>query len=439
MTRKQVSLVAIALAFWPIYCWFVERTIDRSDEGWGVLAMITLGYFILTRRNQANFYISWGTLLTLLIYIASFHFLPPLGHAIVFAFLLCASIRFHGLGFHPAVSALLILSLPILPTVQFVFGYPLRVAIGTISCVLLKVIGFNVVRSGALLEYGRKAVFIDAPCSGIRMLWMGSYLVACICLANSVSRRNSYLLFVTSFCLMFFANVIRSIYLFSLEISLPQGAKAFHEPLGLLLFLGTSVVIGALATWMKQQSITSASREGLASTSSTRYSLAFILSLLAFLVPFCRATAQAQGSVRHLSWRTTFQGFSLSEVALSEREQLFLRDFPGEIKRFSSDKFDFLVRYVEVPTRKLHPSADCLKGAGYSISPAAPERDTDGFLWTCSIAKKNDETIKVCEMITNGNEHWTDVSSWYWSAIWKSSPGPWWAYTKSERVRDGSF
>ena len=89
-----------------------------------------------------------------------------------------------------------------------------------------------------------------------------------------------------------------------------------------------------------------------------------------------------------------------------------------------------LVRKVNSPTRKLHPAADCFRGAGFHIEPQPIAIDEQGRRWSVFLAAKGSERMEVRERIYNQRgDAWTDVSSWWWQAALGKSQGPWWAET----------
>ena len=157
----------------------------------------------------------------------------------------------------------------------------------------------------------------------------------------------------------------------------------------------------------------------------------FVLSALVPLLPDEEKTASTDA---------TFSGFPvwfderpLVLLPLSEREHAFARGFPGHTARFSDGQREIIMRWVEHPTRKLHPAADCLRAAGYSIEPTAARVDADTRRWGCVIATRGAQRMRVCERIHDeAGESWPDVSSWYWPAFLGRSTGPWWAITTAE-------
>ncbi|MBX7138296.1 MAG: hypothetical protein K1X83_09955 [Oligoflexia bacterium] len=161
-----------------------------------------------------------------------------------------------------------------------------------------------------------------------------------------------------------------------------------------------------------------------------------IAALFAALVPLVQRTPQFQAvskETSHLEWPTHFQGAPLTPAELSAVDQRFALSFPGIIKRFTFESGGVLIRHLTSATRKLHPSSDCFRGAGYKVTPTPPRVDRDGHRWGCFNASRESESLLVCERIYDpAGEEFSDVSSWYWNAIMGRSHGPWWALTVTQ-------
>jgi hypothetical protein len=134
-------------------------------------------------------------------------------------------------------------------------------------------------------------------------------------------------------------------------------------------------------------------------------------------------------------WPREWQGRLLRPLALSAVEQRFAEQFPGRIMRLTDGEQTLVWREVDVPTRMLHPAADCYRGLGYRIEQAQLERDREGLLWRCFIAERNGRRVRVCERIVDAKgESFTDTSSWFWATQLGRSTGPWQAITTARML-----
>lgn len=134
-------------------------------------------------------------------------------------------------------------------------------------------------------------------------------------------------------------------------------------------------------------------------------------------------------------WPSTFEGRSLRELPLSEREVRFGAGFPGRIGRFTDGQRELIVRWVAAPTRQLHSAEDCFRGLGYALTASTLWRQEDGSPWHRFTAAREGVRLSVREVITDGAaSRWTDVSEWYWSAQLGRTGGPWWAITVAEHA-----
>lgn len=156
-----------------------------------------------------------------------------------------------------------------------------------------------------------------------------------------------------------------------------------------------------------------------------------LLFLAAALLPgaawLLRTGASAAPDRPAVDWPSSVDGRPLRQLPLTAVEQRFAQHFPGRIARFSDGTRTWILRAVEQPTRRLHPAADCFKGLGYAVQPTGVHADRQGESWSCFRAEGRGRRLNVCERIHDGRGgRWTDVSSWYWSALF-AGQGPWWA------------
>ena len=134
-------------------------------------------------------------------------------------------------------------------------------------------------------------------------------------------------------------------------------------------------------------------------------------------------------------WPQMVMGQTITPVPLTKKESEWFSTFPGRAARFQSYQTDLFIRWIERPTRRLHPVKDCLKATGYLVTPAPLQEDRDGTLWGCVHAEKQGSTYRVCEQIRDAKgQHFSDVSSWFWQSALGKSQGPWWSTAYMEKI-----
>jgi len=164
----------------------------------------------------------------------------------------------------------------------------------------------------------------------------------------------------------------------------------------------------------------------------SRWASLFALVFVACgLAPLLRPLAAAPAHV--VAWPEpprSWHGRALRPLALAEVEQRFADRFPGRVMRATDGDNVLVFRDLDVPTRMLHPAADCYRGLGYRILEARLERDAERALWRCFEAERAGRRVRVCERIVDaGGASFTDASSWFWAAQLGRSHGPWQAVT----------
>lgn len=240
---KRILLIAILqlLAFWDVWRWYVSRAMYSWDQPWGLLAFVAPFVFLLASRKPLPREERSLVLPAVLIgvYVATYSVFPPLGRAIV-AFTALAvtasSLRF-GKSFHPGLFGLFYLSLPALPTLQFFGGYPLRVVVAELTAPILRIGGFAVVTEGTCLNWAGQLIWIDAPCSGIKMLWVGMFLTFVLLCLYELPFLKSALLVLLAFGVIIGANVFRAVALFYLEAGVLKMPSWGHDYAGVIAFV----------------------------------------------------------------------------------------------------------------------------------------------------------------------------------------------------------
>ncbi len=234
-------LLAVEIvALWPNWRWYTMRIHDGSDEPWGILALFSVVYMVFRERN--NFSADAPKLLLpnllFVVYLASYPWAPPLVRAAVGVTIIgytlsqCLGNRTMNL----ALLGLLGLSLPIISSLQFYLGYPLRLICTQLTAPLLQLGGVFVVAQGAVLHRDEQMVVFDAPCSGIHMLWTGAYLVCILSFLYRLSNRQTSLAFAFALLIIIAANVLRGASLFYLEVYPRLLPSWGHIAVGMIVF-----------------------------------------------------------------------------------------------------------------------------------------------------------------------------------------------------------
>src|SRR5262245_63492099 len=152
----------------------------------------------------------------LLCYSLSYHLLSPLPRAAVAVTAVAATIsaiRF-GQRLQLGVWGLLLLSLPVVASLQFYLGFPMRAVVARLAAPMLQINGFAVVAEGASLNWNGDPILIDAPCSGVKMLWTGFYLPCARAWYYKLNAKRTALACLAAFGAVIIGNTIRAAALF---------------------------------------------------------------------------------------------------------------------------------------------------------------------------------------------------------------------------------
>ncbi len=251
-TRHFAALVpaAHALCFWPVWRWYVARMTDGSDEPWGIAALAAV--ILLTWRSPRTWTVKtddrllWSATLLTLAYVAAVPTSPPLVRAaLAMAALACSWISVTGVRSKLApVAVLFALSLPVIASLQFYLGYPLRSITTAGAELTLNVLGLAVERSSTALLWQGQTVLVDAPCSGVRMLWTGAALACALALhRDAIGWRGLAALLAVAAAAALLANVLRAAALFVVETRDSPLPGFIHPTIGAATFALTAASI----------------------------------------------------------------------------------------------------------------------------------------------------------------------------------------------------
>lgn len=253
LQSPRLHVAMLVPAFWPVWRWYGERMWDGSDEPLGLVALAAAAIIALSRSREmqlpraAGVLTRWDAVLCVAVigyaYLASS--MPMLLQA---ALAIAATVAL--LGAHrklpPAAAAwggLLLLSLPLLSSLEFFLGYPLRCMLAACVSWLLSVVGGLAVSAhGTILEWNGKEVVIDSPCSGVQMLWMGCALSLSLLAIRGAGSREAVAGLARALRIVFCVNVLRVFLLFYKESGIVTLPSWTHAGIGLLCF-GLAVIL----------------------------------------------------------------------------------------------------------------------------------------------------------------------------------------------------
>ncbi len=233
-------LALLTVALWPTWWWMGQRMVDGSDDPLGVLALAALGGLLWQQRQRLRAAPRLGfqvVALTGAVLTTALHgHLPDLLVALLGVLALAAGL----IAFLPArvatapVWGLSVLSLPLLASLQFYAGFPLRVVTAEASRWLLS-LAHTVERSGSALVVDGQLIIVDAPCSGVQMVWLGYFTACVVALASGRDNRAFLLRLPIVGALVLLGNVLRNTVLVAAQASNAPLPGWGHDAVGLLV------------------------------------------------------------------------------------------------------------------------------------------------------------------------------------------------------------
>jgi exosortase len=255
MKQPAILFLALLLACWPVWPWYVTASMDASNDYAGLLAASTVAWLAWRgepgRANDLSLFALFSLPMLLLVaYLVATLAGLPLALRAALAMLSVAAFlsrwRF-GRAVYLPLFALSLLALPLAASLQFYLGYPLRVIAGSISAALLQANGFAVVREGTLLNWHGQLLAIDAPCSGVKMLWAALYLSYCLAAFYRLSTWRTLLAIWCAVVIVVLGNALRAAALFYSEgglVKLPDGIQSWsHSGIGMMSFIAVMSLI----------------------------------------------------------------------------------------------------------------------------------------------------------------------------------------------------
>ncbi|MGL4575049.1 MAG: exosortase Q [Burkholderiaceae bacterium] len=245
-----------ALALWPSWQWAFARMTDGSDDPLGVAAAAVLALVLWLDRKILRTSPSWPWLGAALAGTASTvtagTLLPPLVVAVLAALSLTACIA----AFMPThvsvarplapLAGLLVLALPIVSSLQFYAGFPLRLLTAEASKILLKLFGYGAERAGSAVIVNGELIIVDAPCSGVQMVWLAYFTACTVAVLARLPASAFFMRLPLVGLLVLCGNVVRNCILIALEVSGEDWPAWSHDAVGLGVLAGVCASIALL-------------------------------------------------------------------------------------------------------------------------------------------------------------------------------------------------
>jgi exosortase/archaeosortase family protein len=246
----------VTAATWDAWRWYMQRVWESPEEAASLaLTIAFLGALGVARRSKQGVRLPLiPVALLLAAFAVSYGMLPPIARAAIAiaVTLFCAHLA--AFKEHPPVAfwGLIALALPVVPSLQFVLGYPMRLVCAALSVGLLQAHGLAVERQGTFLVWRDELIQFDAPCSGVNMLWAGLLLTLMGCVLFRFNIIKVLIAVALSLVLAIACNVLRATSLFYVEAGLlPHAPAWWHEGIGIAAFTLSAAVTLWLLTFLR--------------------------------------------------------------------------------------------------------------------------------------------------------------------------------------------
>lgn len=234
--------ILLALASWPTLAWYATRMSEGvGDDRCGLVALGLAIAFALTERTSPPRPVRGGAVaLVVLAYAVVARFAAPLfgAGALVVAVVMLARAQGSTIARRPAWIVMCALALPILASVQFYCGYPLRTCASSIAAQVLSIAGIDAVADGTVLVVRGARVFVDEPCSGVKTLWTSALFTSAVALRCRLTGRTALWFSGIAATCAAFATLARTVILTLLESGAEPVPIAMHQGVGWAVFLG---------------------------------------------------------------------------------------------------------------------------------------------------------------------------------------------------------
>jgi exosortase/archaeosortase family protein len=244
-----LALLALGAVYWSAWLALAVRMPDLLTAAPLILVLVTLGAPCLAPGGRLERVPARPLVLFSLAYTAAVLLAPPLFRIApaMLAVCYCLHAARHRGTPHSAFFGLVLLALPVLPSLEFYAAYPVRLAAIEASAALLRMNGVAVETQGLALGFAGTLVQFDAPCSGVRMLWTCWFLGSALAYLHRWPWWRYGLALAVATSIAIAGNVLRATSLFYVEAKLLSfGETAWlHEAVGIAAFCITALCLCA--------------------------------------------------------------------------------------------------------------------------------------------------------------------------------------------------
>jgi exosortase len=250
--RVNWPVLAAVVAYAAVWLDYAGRL--RDQQTWAHALAVAAGVLVLWRpsgepRDSASARWTFGfALLCALIYACAYWELTAMLRCALALTGLWATLRWQRNSSRPWLGlALLLLGVPALSQVEELIGAPLRLTVAEAAAALLRSSGLSVEAEGTRLAWAGGAVDVDAPCSGLRMLWTGALVTLLASARFALSRPRALAFACAAPLLIWSGNVLRCAALFYVESGIVPAPSFAHVGVGLCVFTAVCAALWELA------------------------------------------------------------------------------------------------------------------------------------------------------------------------------------------------
>ncbi|HEY6126372.1 MAG TPA: archaeosortase/exosortase family protein [Steroidobacteraceae bacterium] len=245
-----LALLAVAVACWSAWRELAARLPEASDAMPLALVVAALAVPCLrgtARLGSASRVPTVPLVVLLCLYTLAVIIAPPLLRIAPAVLAVCYCLHAASQDGAPPASfyGLVLLALPVLPSLEFYTAYPVRLAAIEATAALLRMNGIAVGVDGLALRFGEQLIQFDAPCSGVRMLWAGWFFASALAHLYRLTWWRYVAALAIATGLAIGGNIVRASSLFYLEAKLLPFAEAawMHEAVGTVAFGMTALLV----------------------------------------------------------------------------------------------------------------------------------------------------------------------------------------------------